>query len=185
LLARLFTKPANVLVLDEPTNDLDAETLELLEDLLVEFQGTLLLVSHDREFLDNVVTSTLVFEGDGRVGDYVGGYADWLRQRSVPVTAPAERSRERQRVDASAPKPAKPRKLSHKELRELDGLPARIEALEAEQAALTAKLADPAFYKREPGAFLTVKGRLDTLEAELAADLVRWEELETVRTAAG
>ena len=186
LLARLFTKPANVLVLDEPTNDLDAETLELLEDLLVEFQGTLLLVSHDREFLDNVVTSTLVFEGEGRVGDYVGGYADWLRQRP-PLPAPVERSRERERVESpkTAAKPAKPRKLSHKELRELDGLPARIEALETEQAALTAKLADPAFYKREPGAFSTAKGRLDTLEVDLAAALVRWEELETIRAAAG
>ena len=185
LLARLFTRPANVLVLDEPTNDLDAETLELLEDLLVEFQGTLLLVSHDREFLDNVVTSTLVFEGDGRVGDYVGGYADWLRQRPAPV----ERSRERARVDSPAPKaatkPAKPRKLSHKEQRELDALPARIEALEAEQAALTAKLADPAFYKREPGAFSAVKARLDALELDLAAALPRWEELETLRAAAG
>jgi ATP-binding cassette subfamily F protein uup len=212
LLARLFTKPANVLVLDEPTNDLDAETLELLEDLLVEFQGTLLLVSHDREFLDNVVTSTLVFEGEGRVGDYVGGYADWLRQRPRSP-APVERSREREplgrpfrqaqgpepvegleapslsngRVASpkTAPKPAKPRKLSHKELRELEGLPARIESLEAEQATLTAKLADPAFYKKEPGAFSTAKGRLDALEAELAAALARWEVLETIRAAAG
>jgi ATP-binding cassette subfamily F protein uup len=182
LLARLFTKPANVLVLDEPTNDLDAETLELLEDLLVEFQGTLLLVSHDREFLDNVVTSTLVFEGEGRVGDYVGGYADWLRQRPVPVITTPANERASSKV---SPKPAKPRKLSHKEQRELDALPARIEALEAEQAALTAKLADPAFYKREPGAFSTVKGRLDALEAELAAALTRWEELETIRAAAG
>jgi ATP-binding cassette subfamily F protein uup len=182
LLARLFTKPANVLVLDEPTNDLDAETLELLEDLLVEFQGTLLLVSHDREFLDNVVTSTLVFEGDGQVGDYVGGYADWLRQRPVPANAVPVKEK-------PAPKPtaksAKLRKLSHKEQRELDGLPARIEALETEQSALTAKLADPAFYKREPGAFSTVKERLDALELDLAAALARWEELETIRTAAG
>jgi ATP-binding cassette subfamily F protein uup len=197
LLARLFTKPANVLVLDEPTNDLDAETLELLEDLLVEFQGTLLLVSHDREFLDNVVTSTLVFEGDGRVGDYVGGYADWLRQRPPPP-APAERSREREphgrlgalsssngRVDAPAPKPAKPRKLTNKERTELDGLPARIEEWETEQAALAAKLADPAFYKRDPGSFSVVKERLDTLEVDLAAALARWEELETIRSAAG
>jgi ATP-binding cassette subfamily F protein uup len=186
LLARLFTKPANVLVLDEPTNDLDAETLELLEDLLVEFQGTLLLVSHDREFLDNVVTSTLVFEGDGRVGDYVGGYADWLRQRPAPV--PVERSRERERVDSPATKPTKPtkpRKLSHKEQRELDGLPARIEALETEQVALTTKLADPAFYKKEPGAFSAAKTRLDALELDLAAALARWEELEIIRTAEG
>ncbi|HTZ20708.1 MAG TPA: ATP-binding cassette domain-containing protein [Opitutaceae bacterium] len=182
LLARLFTKPANVLVLDEPTNDLDAETLELLEDLLVEFQGTLLLVSHDREFLDNVVTGTLVFEGDGRIGDYVGGYADWLRQRPAPANATPAKEKP---APKAAAKPAKLRKLSHKEQRELDGLPDRIEALETEQAALTAKLADPAFYKREPGAFSTVKGRLDTLELDLAAALTRWEELETIRMAAG
>jgi len=182
LLARLFTKPANVLVLDEPTNDLDAETLELLEDLLVEFQGTLLLVSHDREFLDNVVTSTLVFEGDGRVGDYVGGYADWLRQRPAPVGSSLAKEKPFSKV---SPKPAKPHKLSHKEQRELDGLPARIEALETEQVALTAKLADPAFYKREPGAFSAVKTRLDALEVDLAVALARWEELETIRTAAG
>jgi ABC transport system ATP-binding/permease protein len=181
LLARLFTKPANVLVLDEPTNDLDAETLELLEDLLVEFQGTLLLVSHDREFLDNVVTSTLVFEGDGRVDDYVGGYADWLRQRPPSVIASPAKEMPSSKV---SPKPAKPRKLSHKELRELDGLPAKIEALETEQGALTTKLADPAFYKREPGAFSTVKGRLDALELDLAVALARWEELETIRAEA-
>ncbi|MGA2694213.1 MAG: ATP-binding cassette domain-containing protein, partial [Opitutaceae bacterium] len=136
LLARLFTKPANVLVMDEPTNDLDAETLDLLEDLLVEYKGTLLIVSHDRDFLDNVVTSTLVFEGDGRIGDYVGGYADWVRQRDrieAPKPAPLERPQK--------PKPA--RKLTNNERRELAELPAKIEAYEAEQAELGARLSDP------------------------------------------
>lgn len=176
LLARLFTKPANVLVLDEPTNDLDAETLDLLEELLVEYQGTLLLVSHDRDFLDNVVTSTLVFEGEGQLAEYVGGYADWVRQRPAPV---ATKSVE------PAPKPvdkavARPRKLTQKEQRELAALPERIEALEREQAELAAKLADPEFYQREAGTAPLVHARLTALEAELATALARWEELEQV-----
>ncbi len=183
LLARLFTKPANVLVLDEPTNDLDAETLDLLEDLLVEYQGTLLLVSHDREFLDNVVTSTLVFEGDGRIEEYIGGYSDWVAQGGgvkqpvavvKPVAAPTPR-----------PKPAaKPRKITQKELRELEALPKRIEELETEQVELTAKLADPGFYQREPGAAPEVKQRLETIEQEIATAFARWEELEAIRVAA-
>jgi len=183
LLARLFTKPANVLVLDEPTNDLDAETLDLLEDLLVEYQGTLLLVSHDREFLDNVVTSTLVFEGDGRIEEYIGGYSDWVAQGGgvkqpvavvKPVAAPTPR-----------PKPAaKPRKITQKELRELEALPKRIEELETEQVELTAKLADPRFYQREPGAAPEVKQRLETIEQEIATAFARWEELEAIRVAA-
>jgi ATP-binding cassette subfamily F protein uup len=181
LLARLFTKPANVLVLDEPTNDLDAETLDLLEDLLVEFQGTLLLVSHDREFLDEVVTSTLVFEGDGRLGDYVGGYTDWRAEvakrdaKAVVVPTPAE--------SAPAVKPKKPvtsgtKSLSTKEKVELESLPARIEALEKEQAGLTAKLSDPAFYKSQATQFAEVKARLEAVEREHAAAFARWEELE-------
>ncbi|MGH8021785.1 MAG: ATP-binding cassette domain-containing protein, partial [Opitutaceae bacterium] len=184
LLARLFTKPANVLVLDEPTNDLDIETLDLLEDLLVEFQGTILLVSHDREFLDNVVTSTLVLEGGGRVGDYVGGYSDGLKQKetasaSAPrsATAPARTS-----LDRGAPaKTEKPRKLNNRECRELDELPARIEKLETEQAALTEKLADPAFYQAAASDAPAVKSRLEALEAELATAFARWEELEALR----
>ncbi len=181
LLAKLFTKPANVLVMDEPTNDLDAETLDLLEDLLVEYEGTLLLVSHDREFLDNVVTSTLVFEGGGRIGDYVGGYADWLRQRAQPK-APARAEKPREDTAASPKVPApKPRKLSAKERKELDGLPARIETLEREQAELTARLADPALYKRDPAAFGLARARLEENEREHAAAFARWEELEPLR----
>ena len=149
LLARLFTKPANVLVMDEPTNDLDAETLDLLEDLLVEYQGTLLLVSHDREFLDNVVTSTLVFEGAGHIGDYVGGYADWLRQRAAAAPQAAAVPGPPARRDPVAPRQAR-RKLTNKERGELEAMPARIERLEREQAELAGKLADPVFYKGEP-----------------------------------
>ncbi len=179
LLARLFTKAANVLVMDEPTNDLDAETLDLLEDLLVEYQGTLLLVSHDREFLDNVVTSTLVFEGDGHIGDYVGGYADWLRQRATaqPSTAPSFEGRR----EPVAPRQNR-RKLTNKERGELEGLPARIEILEKEQAAIAAKLADPVFYKGEPKAPSSARGRLEACGREHAEAFARWEELESLRS---
>ena len=180
LLARLFTKPANVLVMDEPTNDLDAETLDLLEDLLVEFTGTLLLVSHDREFLDNVVTSTLVLEGDGRIGDYVGGYSDWLeltakRKQAAKAALPAP---EQPRQPASKPKPAQ--KLNSKEQRELEGLPARIELLEKEQAELVKLLGDPVLYRKDPKAFSEAKARLEKLEAEHAEAFARWELLEGI-----
>jgi ATP-binding cassette subfamily F protein uup len=177
LLARLFTKPANVLVMDEPTNDLDAETLDLLEDLLVEYEGTLLLVSHDREFLDNVVTSTLVFEGGGKIGDYVGGYADWLRQRTK--VKPAPRPEEPVKKGSAAPKT---RQLSAKEQKELDGLPGRIEALEREQAELAGTLADPIFYKRDPDAFAKARGRLEEIDHMHAESFARWEELEERRS---
>jgi ATP-binding cassette subfamily F protein uup len=177
LLARLFTKPANVLVLDEPTNDLDAETLDLLEDLLVEYAGTLLLVSHDREFLDEVVTSTLVFEGDGRIGDYVGGYADWLRQRKPPK--PAERAPSPPRREP-APAAPKARKRTNAERRERDELPGRIEALEREQAALTVQLADAGFYRKDPAGFAASKARLEEIERALPAAFARWEELEAL-----
>ncbi|MBP6864053.1 MAG: ATP-binding cassette domain-containing protein [Candidatus Didemnitutus sp.] len=187
LLAKLFTQPANVLVLDEPTNDLDAETLDLLEDLLVEFQGTLLLVSHDRAFLDEVVTSTLVFEGDGKIGDYVGGYSDWQAELKKQAARKAEARNTARAADASATgagrnpgasagQPLK--KLNNKERAELDTLPARIEALETEQAELTAKLADPIFYKTAGAKFAEVKARLETVEREHAAAFARWEELE-------
>ncbi len=190
LLARLFTRPANVLVMDEPTNDLDAETLDLLEDLLVEYQGTLLVVSHDRDFLDNVVTSTLVFEGDGRIGEYVGGYSDWTRE--MEKRAAAEKAREAQKALAAAqagargpgsatPAAGKGRKLSNKEQKELAELPARIEALEKEQAELTTKLADPIFYRTAGAKFAEVKARLDTIEAEHAKAFARWEELEALK----
>jgi ATP-binding cassette subfamily F protein uup len=189
LLARLFTQPANVLVLDEPTNDLDAETLDLLEDLLVEFQGTLLLVSHDREFLDEVVTSTLVFEGDGKLGDYAGGYSDWLQDKAKAAARnqkggarpPDALSSEKKNPPGGQvpPKPAK--KLSGKEQKELETLPAKIELLEKEQGELTAKLADPTFYKKEAAKFAEVKKRLETVEKEHAVAFARWEELEKSR----
>ncbi|QYM77785.1 ATP-binding cassette domain-containing protein [Horticoccus luteus] len=194
LLARLFTKPANVLVLDEPTNDLDAETLDLLEDLLVEYQGTLLLVSHDREFLDNVVTSTFVFEGDGRIAEYVGGYADWQREKerqavralaAARATEAAEAAKAPAVPSADGPgKTARPRKLSFKEQRELEALPARIEAWEKEQAELTAKLVDPQFYQRGGAAVREIESRLAEIEREHATAFSRWETLETQRAAA-
>jgi ATP-binding cassette subfamily F protein uup len=176
LLAKLFTKPANVLVMDEPTNDLDAETLELLEDLLLDFAGTLLLVSHDREFLNRVVTSTLVLNDDGTVGEFVGGYDDWLRQAGeatapLPVAPPASPGR-------AKPQKERPRKLTFKEERELAELPERIAALEVEQAALLQTLADPAFYRSAGGEVAHCNERLAGLELELAAAYARWEELE-------
>ena len=187
LLARLFALPANVLVLDEPTNDLDIDTLELLEELLQAFEGTVFLVSHDRRFLDNVVTSTIAWEGDpafgGRPGlwrEYEGGYEDWKRQRerarvAPPAPAPAPRSAA---APAPAPAPAAAKaKLSYKEQRELDGLPARIEALEAEQKALQAQLADPATYARDAQAVPALHARHEALEAELMQALERWEAL--------
>jgi ABC transport system ATP-binding/permease protein len=174
LLARMFTRSANLLVLDEPTNDLDAETLELLEELLVDFPGTLLLVSHDRVFLNNVVTSTLVFEGAGRVKEYVGGYDDWIRQKqSDPVPTPARPKAEQIRTRAE-----QPRKLSYKEQRELDELPRRIETLEAEQAQLHQKLAEPGFYRQAGAEISKVTTRLQELEQEAQAAYARWEALD-------
>ena len=186
LLARLFLQPANVLVLDEPTNDLDAETLELLEEILVDYSGTLLLVSHDRAFLDNVVTGTLVFEGDGRIVDYIGGYNDWVRQRpalaakgSAPAPTPA--------ALAAAPaksksvKAEKPKKFPDRDRRELAALPAEIERWEAEQAALTARLADPVVYQKEPATLPKLHADLEALEAKIAAAYLRWETLEAAR----
>jgi ATP-binding cassette subfamily F protein uup len=174
LLARMFTRPANLLVLDEPTNDLDAETLELLEALLVDFPGTILLVSHDRAFLNNVATSTFVFEGAGRFKDYVGGYDDWVRQRSTePVSLP----------DATAkPEPVRPargrqRKLSYKEERELDALPQLIETLEAEQTQLHQKMAEPAFYRQAGPELSKVTDRLEVLQRQLQSAYSRWETL--------
>jgi ATP-binding cassette subfamily F protein uup len=185
LLARLFTKPANVLVLDEPTNDLDAETLELLEDLLVEFGGTVLLVSHDRAFLNEVSTSLLVFEGEGRIGEYIGGYDDWQKERAAQAAAAAAAEEKAKReargatAKAGAGAAAKPaRKLSNKERAELEALPKRIEVLEAEQATLTAKLADPTFFKTAGAEVARATGRLQEIETELATAYARWSELE-------
>ncbi len=177
LLARLFTKPANVLVLDEPTNDLDAETLDLLENLLVEFKGTLLLVSHDRDFLDSVVTSTLVFEGLGAVREYVGGYQDWVRQRPV-TAAPAKKPRVTRKASSE-----RPRRLTHREKGELEALPARIENLEQEQHDLTARLADPNLYQDEPEKVPLLKERLASIEGELHEAYERWEALDAVLVA--
>jgi len=184
LLARLFTRPANVLVLDEPTNDLDLETLELLEAELVEWPGTLLLVTHDRAFLDNVVTSTLVLEGDGRIEDYVGGYEDWLRQRPAEPSAPADDKHERRTAtgaEVARERPPASKKLSYHEQRELEALPARIEALEAEQRALNAKIADPSFYTEPPAVITEAVARLAALDVELTEVYARWDALESRR----
>ncbi|WP_119290070.1 ATP-binding cassette domain-containing protein [Azohydromonas sediminis] len=180
LLARLFALPANVLVLDEPTNDLDIDTLELLEQLLQDYTGTVFLVSHDRRFLDNVVTSTIAYEGDGRWREYEGGYEDWQRQRerSVAAAAPPATPKPAAATPAGPPAPAsKPRKLGFKEQRELDELPARIEALEAEQKAIAERLASADLYTREPQAVAALQARYAQIEDELMAALERWEAL--------
>ena len=181
LLAKLFAQPANLLVMDEPTNDLDVETLELLEELLGDFSGTLLLVSHDREFLDNVVTSTLVMEGAGRVGDYVGGYSDWLRQRPRPpepesLPAAVVKKPEPSETKAS-PEPAR-RKLSYKDARELEALPSRIEALEAELETQTQAMNSPEFYRQDSTAIVAHQEAMTRLQAELEQCYTRWEVLE-------
>jgi len=180
LLARLFATPSNLLVMDEPTNDLDAETLELLEERLAEYPGTLLLVSHDREFLDNVITSCLVMEGRGRIGDYVGGYSDWLRQRSRPVDAHTIRP-EAIRNSASKPSPsaASPRKLSYKLARELERLPAKVEALEQRLSELADTMNDPAFYRQDSDKVAQTTSEAQRLQSELDSAYARWEELET------
>jgi ABC transport system ATP-binding/permease protein len=190
LLARLFTRAANVLVLDEPTNDLDLETLELLEAQLVEWPGTLILVSHDRVFLDNIVTSTLVLEGGGRVSEYVGGYEDWLRAtRAAAASAargaaqPVRKAPRAERSgsgDEAAESPARKR-LSYNEQRELERLPSRIEALEAEQRQLNVAVAAPDFYKQPPETIRAALARLDALHGELIEAYARWDELDSRR----
>jgi ATP-binding cassette subfamily F protein uup len=174
LLARLFTRPANVLVLDEPTNDLDIETLEFLEELLLDFKGTLLLVSHDRAFLNNVVTSTLVFAGQGKIEEYVGGYDDWLRQKGISQNTANEKPLKKP--------PAKLRpptlKITFKEERELATLPEKIRALEEEKKQIYQSLADPGFYRRGDSVVGAANSRLQSLEKELAAAYLRWEYLE-------
>ena len=178
LLAKLFTKPGNVLVLDEPTNDLDAETLELLEDLLMEYSGTLLLVSHDREFLNNVVSSTLAINADGTVKETVGGYDDWLREQQLEAAPPVAAKPVQEK---GKPQKERPRKLSFKEERELEGLPERITVLEAEQEQIHSTLADPEFYKNAGPEVARLNSRLEELDAELLAAYGRWEELEALR----
>jgi ABC transport system ATP-binding/permease protein len=176
LLAKLFTREANLLVLDEPTNDLDLETLDLLEELLAEFAGTIFLVSHDRDFLNRTVTSTIVFEGNGQIAEYVGGYDDWLRQRpGVPQPEADKKQPAREK-----PRPARERKLSFKEKRELEALPLQIEALENEQAELHARLADPNLYREAGDQVALLNNRLGTLEAELESCYLRWDELDAI-----
>ena len=176
-LARLFSQPVNVLVLDEPTNDLDIESLELLEQLLLDFDGTILLVSHDREFLDNVVTSTVAFEGEGRVAEYVGGYTDWLRQRRVPVAAEKVAEKNVASVTAPAEAPRKSSKLSYKLQRELDALPAQIEALEKKLADLNARVAADDFYQQPKAVVSEALAQLSAIQLELDAHFERWLEL--------
>ena len=179
LLARLFAKPANLLALDEPTNDLDLETLELLEDLLLDFDGTLLLVSHDRELLNNVVDGTLAMEPGGKVGEYAGGYDDWVRQR--PATQAQSSQPEKQPPPAARQREgaaARPAKLTYKERQELDGLPARIEALEAEQAGLYGQMADASTYQAGGEEVTRRSARLAEVEQLLAGLYARWEGLE-------
>ncbi|MFI0347791.1 MAG: ATP-binding cassette domain-containing protein [Chthoniobacterales bacterium] len=175
LLARLFLQPANVLVMDEPTNDLDAETLELLEELVLEYQGTLLLVSHDRAFLNSVVTSTLVFEGDGKIVEYTGGYDDWIAQRPKPkpeIAPPISKSK----------KPLPPRPTSSlllkREKEELEELPLLIEQLELKKESLLALLCDPEFYKKEPKRIPQIENQLADLETAMNENFLRWQQLE-------
>jgi ATP-binding cassette subfamily F protein uup len=178
-LARLFTKPSNLLVMDEPTNDLDIETLELLEEMLLEYSGTLLLVSHDRAFLNNVVTSTIVLEGEGRVNEYPGGYDDWLDQRTEVIPDTKQALPVNRKVSQDKQRSAG--KLSNKEERELAGLPAKIDKLEAEQDKMLEILADPNFYKQDPKEIIKGKAELEAIEDELLAVFQRWEYLENLK----
>ncbi|WP_124950004.1 ATP-binding cassette domain-containing protein [Sulfuriferula thiophila] len=177
LLARLFTRPANILVLDEPTNDLDIDTLELLEELLQDYPGTVLLVSHDRTFLDNVVTQVIAFEGDGLLREYAGGYEDWLMQRPKTNAANAPKKSAPAKLEPTQPAPSKA-KLSWKDQQELDALPAKIEALELEQERITACLADPNLYANQKNEAAELQTKLTGLNAQLNDMLARWEALE-------
>jgi ATP-binding cassette subfamily F protein uup len=187
LLARLFARPSNLLVMDEPTNDLDADTLDLLEEMVSQYTGTLLLVSHDRAFLDNVVTSTLVFEGGGRIGEYVGGYEDWLRQtggkpgKAAPPAPPAPYAAATESATASKQQPAAARRLSYKEQRELAALPKTIQGLEQEQSQLQSLLNDPDYFKRSRSGAADALQRLSMLAAELEAAYSRWDSLESMK----
>jgi ATP-binding cassette subfamily F protein uup len=187
-----LARPSNLLVLDEPTNDLDLETLDLLQEMLADYAGTVLLVSHDRDFIDRVATSVLAFEGDGRWVEYAGGYSDMLAQRGEALPGKARRAsepaRSRVKLEATAPSPAHapaqapaPRKLSFKDRHALQSLPARMEALRAEAARQTAILADPALYARHPARFRAASDALARAQAELAEAEERWLELELMR----
>ena len=176
LIARLFARPANVLVLDEPTNDLDIETLELLEALVAEYEGTVLLVSHDREFLDNTVTEVIAFEGGGVLKEYVGGYDDWLRQRPAPVEripagdVPKAERQTRPRAARSG--------LGFKDKKDLEALPGRIESMESELAELSTVLADGEVYRTDPGRVKQSQERYAQLERDIAEAYARWQDLE-------
>jgi ATP-binding cassette subfamily F protein uup len=182
LLAKLFARPANVIVLDEPTNDLDSETLELLEEKLMEFKGTILMVSHDREFLNNVVTSTIVFESEG-INEYVGGYDDWVRQTGGALVAKAEikpPKTESKPETASNKDSDQPRKLKYKERLELEKLPTQIEELEQKIAAIHQAMADPAYFKESSEKISQAQKQLADHEAKLTQAMLRWEELESL-----
>jgi len=182
ILAKLFTQPANLLVLDEPTNDLDIETLEVLENKLTEYNGTLIIVSHDREFLDNVVTSTIVFEDDGRIQEYVGGYSDWLRQgHALAETDSPYDAKARKQHAAERRQQRKPTKLSYKDQRELDQLPAEIESIEASIVEMQQKIADPGFYSHDHAVVQTAVQELADAEANLEQRVERWSELEILQ----
>lgn len=182
LLARLFARPANFIVLDEPTNDLDIESLELLEQKLQEYPGTLLLVSHDRRFLDNVVTQTIASEGDGTWREYVGGYSDWVQQRPRATAPKKEAKPAAASTSTAAPAREKPRtRLSYKDQRELDALPGEIEALEREQAALTARMSSPDYHREPPEVMREDGKRAAEIEELLLAKFERWEALEEAR----
>jgi len=178
LLAKLFIKPANVLVLDEPTNDLDVETLELLEELLLNYTGTVLIVSHDRAFVNNIVTSCFVFEGEGKISEYVGSYDDWLRQRPVAIESKPKKKKSEVVKKELAPKQAKTKKLSFNEQHELEKLPAKIEKLEERVAALETQMADPNFYKQDHKKTSGITDELQEIQATLKAMYDRWEVLE-------
>ena len=181
LLAQVFSKPANLLVMDEPTNDLDVETLELLEDLLISFDGTILLVSHDRSFLDNVVTSTLVLEGNAQIQEYVGGYSDWVNKRPIQPDAPKENEKSQEE-----PKPKRAKKnLTYKEQRELEALPLKIETLETKQEELHARVTSTDFYQQNKEKIAETLAALKRLEQDLENTYTRWDELEALSIEVG
>jgi len=188
LLAKIFTQSANMMVLDEPTNDLDVDTLELLEELLSEYEGTLLLVSHDRTFLDNVVTSTLVFEGDGTFNEYAGGYEDWERyQRQIPDASVETKKRVPAPtviIPAAAQRSDRPHKLTYKEQRELESLPGKIEALEREQIELHTRMGEADFYRQGSDKITTTMNRIETVKIELETCYQRWQTLESIASIA-
>ena len=183
LLAKIFTKPSNLLVMDEPTNDLDMDTLDLLEEMLVEYEGTVLIVSHDREFLNNVVTSTIVFEGNGDVKEYVGGYDDWLRQRNPALQEDKDQRDKTDGLEKLRTQRERQRTLSFREKKDLEEMPGRIESLETERDRLYASLADPAFYRQDRNNIPASKARIEELEKDITAAYERWDLLETIQKA--